>query len=177
MLHSTTACQTTTRNDRIGLSFNLSHQAVFFLHSSIIISQATSTEIIEQCADIWLASSVKAHPFIPEEFWQAHREVMIKTYLPQSELYVVFNKNIPVAFSACCQNMLAALFVHPMHWRKGIGKKLLSILFLKHTQLELSVYQENRNAILFYQRSGFIKTAERACQHTGKIEDIMQWHA
>ncbi len=102
---------------------------------------------------------------------------MIKTYLPQSELYVAFNKNVPVAFSASCQNILAALFVHPMHWRKGIGKKLLSILFLMHKQLELSVYQDNRNAILFYQRSGFIKTTERACQHTGKIEDIMQWHA
>ena len=38
-------------------------------------------------ADIWLDTNIKAHAFIPAQYWRANFEV-VKKMLPQAELYV-----------------------------------------------------------------------------------------
>ena len=42
---------------------------------------------INRVADIWLKTNLKAHFFIPEQYWISNYE-FVKDMLPQAELYV-----------------------------------------------------------------------------------------
>ena len=42
---------------------------------------------IDQVADIWLDTNIKAHDFIPAQYWKDHFE-SVKKMLLQSEVYV-----------------------------------------------------------------------------------------
>ena len=42
---------------------------------------------IDRVADIWLKTNLKAHYFIPEQYWTSNYE-LVKEMMPQSEVYV-----------------------------------------------------------------------------------------
>lgn len=42
---------------------------------------------INRVADIWLKTNLKAHSFIPEQYWISNDE-RVKEMLPQAEVYV-----------------------------------------------------------------------------------------
>ena len=44
-------------------------------------------EDIDRVADIWLKTNLKAHYFIPEQYWISNDE-RVKEMLPQAEVYV-----------------------------------------------------------------------------------------
>ncbi|HLT06469.1 MAG TPA: N-acetyltransferase [Cyclobacteriaceae bacterium] len=125
--------------------------------------------------EIWLESSIPAHDFIPEQYWKQNEKIMEEHYLPLSEVYVAEENGHILGFIALIDQQVAALFVHPDHQGKGIGK-----LLLQHTQslrevLELKVYQKNTKSLGFYLNKGFEIVAESLDPHTGEKEWVMQW--
>lgn len=134
-----------------------------------------SAETIKACADLWLAASVAGHDFIPASFWANRYEEMRTKYLPAARLEVLCEGETPIGFSATVGNTLEALFVHPDHWRKGYGQRLLQTLFTRHGELDLAVYARNELAIAFYKRNGFVETGRGVCPHTGADEIKMCW--
>ena len=136
---------------------------------------AASREDRLTCADIWLASSLKAHDFVDAAFWQRQHAAMVDSYLPSGRVVMAFEDEICKGFSAVRESMLEAMFVRPEYWRQGVGLSLLRLLQETYDQLELKVYAKNTRALNFYRHAGFVILGETICPHTGEPELHMRW--
>jgi putative acetyltransferase len=79
-----------------------------------------------------------------------------------------------LGFFSLFGNTLAALFVIPSHQGDGIGSRLIEKAMTLRESLDLSVYSENRNSIIFYEKHGFKALKEQVDEHTGVPETVMQ---
>ena len=77
--------------------------------------------------------------------------------LPSDQLWVTADgSGAPLAFMAIKDDFIDQLYVHPDHWRKGIGKQLLEhARALSPQGLWLYTLQINSNARAFYEKNGF----------------------
>lgn len=64
-------------------------------------------------------------------------------------------------------DFIEGLFVDPKHWKRGIGSALLKSVLEKKVSLRLQVYENNINAVRFYQKHGFTITGGGICRMTG----------
>ena len=106
---------------------------------------------INRVADIWLKTNLKAHYFIPEQYWTNNYEV-VKEMLPQAEVYVYEDDKIIQGFVGINDEYIEGIFVSDEMQSHGIGKILLDYMKDKKVRLQLNVYQKNVRAISFYQR-------------------------
>ncbi len=99
---------------------------------------------LDSVLEIWLEASVKAHDFVPADFWESQVESMRNIYIPASEVFVYEIESKIVGFYALYESALAAIFVFSEFQGKGIGKQLLSHAKAQRAILSLSVYRENQ---------------------------------
>ena len=129
---------------------------------------------INKVADIWLDTNLKAHYFIPAQYWKSNFE-SVKALLPQAEVYVYENgKNIQ-GFIGLSGEYIEGIFVSGEAQSQGIGKLLLNFVKDRRTKLCLNVYQKNLQAIHFYQREGFQIQCESLDGATGEKDYVMIW--
>lgn len=129
---------------------------------------------INRVADIWLKTNLKAHYFIPEQYWTNNYEV-VKEMLPQAEVYVYEDDKIIQGFIGINDKYIEGIFVSDEMQSCGIGKLLLEYIKNKKARLRLNVYQKNARAISFYQREGFDIQCEGFDDDTGEKEYTMLW--
>ncbi|XOB61079.1 N-acetyltransferase [Campylobacterota bacterium DY0563] len=131
---------------------------------------------IDSIVGIWLEASIKAHSFVPEEFWKNKVEDMRNIYIPNSETWV-FDKNGEIeGFFSLYQNTLAAIFVDPRYQSKGFGKELIRKAKSLRSLLTLTVYSENIDSVEFYKKQDFTIIKEQIDKHTNRNELVMQWN-
>ena len=125
---------------------------------------------------IWLEANIKAHNFIPEEYW-TDNYAMVKAALPKAEVYVYEddNTNQIKGFIGLTDNYIEGLFVSESFQSGGIGKQLLDYAKEIKTEMSLSVYKKNKRALNFYQREKFVLRAEKIDCATGEKELTMLW--
>ncbi|EHN68525.1 N-acetyltransferase [Aliivibrio fischeri] len=138
-----------------------------------MIRQCTLQDI-NSVLDIWLTSSIKAHDFVPAEFWVSQVDNMRDIYIPASKTYVVELDSKIVGFYSLYENMLAAIFVLPEYQGKGIGKQLIAHAKERSPMLTLNVYTENVASYQFYLSQGFTVISDQVCEHTGHMEYTMR---
>lgn len=131
---------------------------------------------IDETVALWYTVSVKAHDFISAEYWEANKEAMAQTYLPNSDTYVFIANNTIGGFVSMVDTFLAAIFVDTNLQGKGIGTQLIDFVKQQHETIELNVYKKNSSSIHFYQKQGFTLLKEQIEPHTGETECTMQWH-
>ena len=107
---------------------------------------------------LWLSVNLEVHSFVKESYWLEHRDTVAAMML-EADIYVWEEQGIK-AFLGLMDTYIAGLFVEREYREKGIGRKLLHFAFQKHAQLTLDVYVENKAAIRFYERVGFVKVKE-----------------
>ena len=129
---------------------------------------------INRAADIWLKTNLKAHFFIPEQYWISNYE-FVKELLPQAEVYVYEDDKMIQGFIGINDEYIEGIFVSDEMQSCGIGKLLLDYIKDKKVSLRLNVYQKNARAISFYQREGFIIQCEGLDEDTGEKEYTMLW--
>lgn len=129
---------------------------------------------IDQVADIWLNTNIKAHNFIPAQYWQTNFD-MVKEMLSQAEVYIYENKKNIQGFIGLQNDYIAGIFVSDKAQSQGIGKSLLNFAKDKKEELYLSVYQKNIRAIHFYQREDFKIQSENIDENTSEKEYMMTW--
>lgn len=127
-------------------------------------------------ADIWLKTNLKAHYFIPEQYWTNNYEV-VKEMLPQAEVYVYEDDKIIQGFIGINDEYIEGIFVSDEMQSRGIGKMLLDYIKDKKDRLQLKVYQKNVRAMSFYQREGFTIQSESMDEFTGEKEYVMNWES
>ena len=131
---------------------------------------------INRVADIWLKTNLKAHYFIPEQYWTNNYEV-VKEMLPQAEVYVYEDDKIIQGFIGINDEYIEGIFVSDEMQSHGIGKILLDYMKDKKVRLQLNVYQKNVRAMSFYQREGFTIQSEEMDEFTREKEYVMNWES
>ena len=129
---------------------------------------------INRVADIWLKSNLKAHDFIPEQYWTSNYE-LVKEMMSQAEVYVYEDDKMIQGFVGLNAEYIEGIFVSDEMQSCGIGKLLLDYIKDKKVSLRLNVYQKNARAISFYQREGFIIQCEGLDEATGEKEYTMAY--
>lgn len=129
---------------------------------------------IDKVADIWLATNLKAHSFIPAQYWKSNFE-LVKELLLQATAYVYEDKQEIQGFVGLNDEYIEGIFVSNEMRSHGIGKALLNYAKNKRNKLFLNVYQKNVRAIAFYQREGF--EIQQSCfdEATKEKEYVMVW--
>ena len=131
---------------------------------------------INRVADIWLKTNLKAHFFIPEQYWISNYE-FVKEMLLQAEVYVYEDDKMIQGFIGVSDEYIEGIFVSDEMQSCGIGKMLLDYIKDKKDKLQLKVYQKNVRAMSFYQREGFTIQSESMDEFTGEKEYVMNWES
>ena len=131
---------------------------------------------INRVADIWLKTNLKAHFFIPEQYWISNYE-FVKEMLPQAEVYVYDDDKMIQGFIGVSDEYIEGIFVSDEMQSCGIGKMLLDYIKDKKDKLQLKVYQKNVRAMSFYQREGFTIQSEEMDEFTREKEYVMNWES
>ena len=129
---------------------------------------------IERVVDIWLDTNLKAHYFIPGQYWKDNID-LVKEMLPQAEVYVYENDCLIEGFIGLNDEYVEGIFVSGEMQSQGIGKILLNYAKDKRNKLHLNVYQKNARAISFYKREGFEIQHSGLDEATGEKDYVMTW--
>ncbi len=116
--------------------------------------QRTST-LLSTLILLWEASVRASHRFLTEEHIQKLLP-FVKAALSHIEtLIVVYDNETPIAFIGIKNNKLEMLFVSPLFFGKGIGKKLVTSAIKQYGVNCVDVNEQNPDATAFYRRMGF----------------------
>ena len=90
-------------------------------------------------ADIWLDTNIKAHYFIPAQYWERNLE-LVKELLLQATVYVYEDNYEIQGFIGMNSEYIEGIFVSEAMQLQGIGKILLNYVKDIRSKLLLSVY-------------------------------------
>lgn len=139
-----------------------------------MIRNLNSTDI-DNIMDIWIKSTIKAHYFISEEYWQNNYNIVKNIYIPMSDTFVYEDTEGIKGFISIINNeFIGALFVDVDFQSNGIGKNLINYAMNKYNELKLAVYKENKTSVEFYKNRGFKIIKEQINDDSGYSEYIMQ---
>lgn len=131
------------------------------------MSDRTST-LIEQLLNIWEASVRATHLFLSDA------EVnQIKSYVPQAlkdveHLIVMETENgETLGFMGIENQRLEMLFLSPAERGKGLGRQLLQYGMKNYGLQELTVNEQNPQAVGFYEHLGFETYKRTECDEEG----------
>ena len=137
--------------------------------SKIMIHEVQEREpLMETLVELWEASVRATHHFLSDD------EVrQIKTYVPQAlngaaHLLIAENEaGEPIAFLGTENHRLEMLFLSPAVRGKGIGKELLQYGIENYEIRELTVNEQNPQAVGFYDLMGFQTYKRTDCDEEG----------
>ena len=117
-------------------------------------------ELVGQLVDVWERSVRKTHAFLSEE-----EIAEIKLFVPQTlasveTLVVAKRDGSPVGFMGVQDGHLEMLFLDPEARGRGLGRALLAYGVEQLGVNELTVNEQNPQAVGFYEHLGF-KTHRR----------------
>ena len=78
---------------------------------------------INRVADIWLKTNLKAHYFIPKQYWTSNYE-LVKEMMLQAEVYVYEDGKMIQGFVGLNNEYIEGIFVFDEMQSCGIGKLL-----------------------------------------------------
>ena len=129
---------------------------------------------IDAVMQIWKEENIKAHNFIPKEYWE-EKFNYVKSILPSAEIYVYIDKNTIEGFIGINNNYIEGIFIKEINQNKGIGTALLEKVKQLKPKLILNVYEKNKKAIKFYEKNGFKIIKENTDKEKNEKEYTMIW--
>ncbi|PHM39794.1 GCN5 family acetyltransferase [Xenorhabdus mauleonii] len=105
---------------------------------------------------IWEASVLATHDFLPNEMIDVLRPQILNDYLPNLTVYkAVDDQDNIIGFISTAQNRVEMLFISPQARGTGIGKKLLKFAIDELQANEVDVNEQNTQGVGFYLHMGF----------------------
>ena len=118
------------------------------------------TEDFDAVTVLWRISREKSLPEFQLEkghFFFEDQDYFRDHVLTENKVWVVTLDDRPVALMAMNGEFIDQLYVHPDHWRRGIGEMLLGFARERSPEhLWLYTLQVNVNARAFYETNGFV---------------------
>ena len=130
--------------------------------------QDRSPQLVAVLVDIWERSVRATHLFLSDEEVQ-----QIKEYVPQAlrsvqHLIVAEDESgEPAAFMGTENGRLEMLFLSPTERGKGLGRQLLQYGIQSYGIRELTVNEQNPQAVGFYEHMGFRAYRRTDCDEQG----------
>lgn len=114
-----------------------------------------SPQIISSLVSVWYESVKATHSFLSESEIGRIMEYVPEVISSVEHLVVVSWGGTFVAFMGVTGRRLEMLFIHPDFMKKGLGRKLVEIAIACFSASELTVNEQNPEAIGFYRHMGF----------------------
>ena len=130
--------------------------------------RARTSRLSEELLNIWECSVRATHMFLSDA--EVNR---IKEYVPQAlgkveHLIIAERENgTPVAFMGTENSRLEMLFLSPLERGKGLGKQLLRYGMANYGIREVTVNEQNPQAVGFYEHMGFRTYKRTECDEEG----------
>lgn len=125
-----------------------------------------SRSLLSALLTVWERSVRATHVFLSDAEVNS-----IKTYVPQAlagvEHLVIAEGEKPVAFMGTQNGRMEMLFVAPEERGKGIGKQLLEYGIASYGIFEVTVNEQNPQAVGFYEHMGFMTYKRTASDEQG----------
>lgn len=129
------------------------------MHGDFLIREY-KPEDFDPVTILWRIARERSVPGFQKDkghFFYEDREYFQDRILKRDKVWVVEKSRQQVAFMAMAEDFIDQLYVHPDHWRKGIGESLLNFARgLSTEHLWLYTLQVNVNARAFYEKHGFV---------------------
>ena len=127
-------------------------------------------------ADIWKREEIAQNPFLKEERLGLSHFLVCDVYLNTGETLVEKEEGkIDGFINLLEKSCISALFVVEKKRGMGIGTRILQHAKELYDILMLTVYEENKEAIHFFEKNGFGVVGKQANKNSGHPEVIMQW--
>ncbi len=122
--------------------------------------------------DVWAEAVDATHAFLTENDRLHIAELVRDQYLPSATLLVGEVEGEPAGFLGARLDgawlVIDSLFVRPRHFRKGVGRALLEHVAKPGQPVRLDVNEGNPDALVFYQRLGFVQTGRSETDDGGR---------
>ncbi|MBD3760052.1 acetyltransferase [Rhizorhabdus sp.] len=116
---------------------------------------------------IWRDAVDATHDFLSVED-RAIIDDEVSAFLPQAPLWVaVDSRNRPIGFMLIDGNHMEALFIDPLWHGKGVGRALVAHGLARTSAMTADVNEQNRQAVGFYERLGFVPIGRSALDGQG----------
>ena len=116
--------------------------------------QNRTPQLIAELLNVWEASVRATHLFLSDAEVKS-----IKEYVPRAlenvEHLIIAEAEKPAAFMGAQNGLLEMLFIAPEERGKGIGKQLLQYGIQNYGVTEVTVNEQNPQAVGFYEHMGF----------------------
>ncbi len=114
---------------------------------------------MDRAAEIWLSEIIRVYNFVPEpeKYWGKRLDEM-REVTGTAEGYVYEEDGIIKAFVTIKDNYIWDLVVDLQCQKNGIGSALLDFIKESKISLALGVFEDNQEAIGFFEKRGFSKT-------------------
>lgn len=140
-----------------------------------------SAEYFPSLLAVWEASVRASHSFLSEQDIVDLRPQVLEAF-GMVRLYAAWQGTEPVAFiglgaeqepepvqnAAPALNKIEMLFVHPAHFRQGLGRRLVGHAATLHPVRLVDVNEQNPRALAFYQHLGFRVVGRSALDGQGR---------
>jgi GNAT superfamily N-acetyltransferase len=135
------------------------YELINFMSNNFIIRDYRA-EDFDSVTSLWRISREKSLPDFQLEkghFFYEDCNYFRQNVLMENQIWVVDVASHPVAFMAMNMDFIDQLYIHPDHWRRGIGETLINFAKARSPEhLWLYTLQVNVNARAFYEKNGFI---------------------
>ncbi len=112
-------------------------------------------EVINDLVGVWEKSVRASHTFLTEGDIVGLKPFVNEALGGIGTLIAAHDGNTYVAFIGIQDKKIEMLFVSPVHFGEGIGKRLVSIAIQEHGATQVDVNEQNPKAAGFYCHMGF----------------------
>lgn len=144
---------------------------------NLVLVEHRTPQMIETLLNIWEGSVKATHSFLSLDEME-----QIKSYVPQAlekveHLVVAKNENDIVAFLGVENQRIEMLFVTPEKRAQGIGKSLVNFAAKAFAANEVTVNEQNAQAVGFYKKMGFKTYKRTEFDEQGNPYPLLYMHA
>lgn len=121
----------------------------------IIECEKREGALLAALVDVWERSVRATHAFLSEEEILAIREFVPQALSGVERLVVALESGVPLGFMGAQAGRLEMLFLAPEARGRGLGGLLLEEAITRYSVEELTVNEQNPDAVGFYEHLGF----------------------
>ena len=114
-----------------------------------------NSNIIQELTALWRCSVIQTHTFLIDQDIDEIEKDVPQALKDVEYLIVAKQENEYLGFMGIDNQQIEMLFLAPHHIGKGIGRKLVEYGIKKHQIAEVTVNEQNPNAVGFYGHIGF----------------------
>lgn len=145
--------------------------------ASVRIRECDGPAEYPRLVSIWRSAVDATHDFLIEPDRAAIERQLADNYFPGVRLTVAEIDGEPVGFAGTAGEHLEMLFVHADARGHGVGSALLERAIAEQQIRLVDVNEQNKQAVEFYVRRGFVVTGRSECDDAGRPYPLLHMEA